>query len=181
MTEAEKLQRAKLYMDKLANGIDPITDTEIPGDSILNNVRLSRCFFYVSGVLRQVLENDGQGRAGRPKQAAFALASEQRETFMCSKEPIPVSSFVAQINAMIDAENMKKLAVTAVTNWLLGSGYLHLTESNGRKSRQPTPQGEAIGLLAEPRQGQYGEYHMVLYSERAQRLILEHLDEIAGA
>ncbi len=38
MTEAEKLQRAKLYMDKLANGIDPITDTEIPGDSILNNV-----------------------------------------------------------------------------------------------------------------------------------------------
>ena len=30
MTELETLQRAKLYMDKLAQGIDPITNLEIP-------------------------------------------------------------------------------------------------------------------------------------------------------
>ena len=45
MTELEIMQRAKMYMDKLAQGIDPITDEEVPEDSVLNNVRLAQCFF----------------------------------------------------------------------------------------------------------------------------------------
>ena len=48
MTELETIQRAKMYLDKLAQGIDPISGQEIPNDSVLNNVRLARCFFYVS-------------------------------------------------------------------------------------------------------------------------------------
>ena len=48
MTELEKMERAKMYLDKLANGIDPITDQELPDDTVLNNVRLARCFFYTS-------------------------------------------------------------------------------------------------------------------------------------
>ena len=39
MTELETMQRAKMYMDKLARGIDPITNQEISDDSVLNNVR----------------------------------------------------------------------------------------------------------------------------------------------
>ena len=60
MTELEKMQRAKMYLDKLANGIDPISDREMPDDTVLNQVRLSRCLFYVSVILRQVIENGGQ-------------------------------------------------------------------------------------------------------------------------
>ena len=51
MTELETMQRAKMYLDKLAQGIDPITNQEMAEDSVLNNVRLARCFFYASGVL----------------------------------------------------------------------------------------------------------------------------------
>ena len=50
MTELEIMQRAKTYMEKLANGIDPITDREVPEEDIIQNVRLSRCFFYVADV-----------------------------------------------------------------------------------------------------------------------------------
>ena len=57
MTELETMQRAKMYLDKLAQGINPITDEEVPEDSVLNNVRLARCFFYVSGVLDQLIAN----------------------------------------------------------------------------------------------------------------------------
>ena len=60
MTELETVQRAKMYMDKLAQGIDPISGQELPEDSALNNVRLARCFFYVSGILEQVIQNGGQ-------------------------------------------------------------------------------------------------------------------------
>ena len=64
MTELEIMQRAKMYMDKLAQGIDPISGQEIPNDSVLNNVRLVRCFFYVSRILDQVIANGGRRAAG---------------------------------------------------------------------------------------------------------------------
>ena len=47
MTDLDIMQRAKVYMEKLVQGIDPISDQEIPEDSVLNNVRLARCFFYI--------------------------------------------------------------------------------------------------------------------------------------
>ena len=48
MTEIEKIADAKTFIDKLANGINPLDDTPIPEDDIVNNIRLSCCFFYVS-------------------------------------------------------------------------------------------------------------------------------------
>ena len=46
MTELEKIEYAKSFIDKLANGINPLDDSPIPDNDIANNVRLSRCFFY---------------------------------------------------------------------------------------------------------------------------------------
>ena len=57
MTELERIAYAKSFIDKLANGINPLEDTPIPEDDIVNNVRLSRCFFYVSDLLRQVYDD----------------------------------------------------------------------------------------------------------------------------
>jgi hypothetical protein len=37
MSELETMQQAKMYLDKLAQGIDPITNREIPEDSTLNS------------------------------------------------------------------------------------------------------------------------------------------------
>lgn len=59
MTNLEVMKRAKTYMDKLANGINPLDDTTLSENDIVNNVRISRCLFYVSDVLRQVIENGG--------------------------------------------------------------------------------------------------------------------------
>jgi hypothetical protein len=59
MTELEKIEYAKSFIDKLAEGINPIDNTPIPDGDIANNLRLSRCFFYVSDILRRVIENGG--------------------------------------------------------------------------------------------------------------------------
>ena len=64
MTELEIMERARLYMEKLANGINPLTDEPVGEDDVINNVRLYRCFFYVTDVLRQVIENGGVESAG---------------------------------------------------------------------------------------------------------------------
>lgn len=38
MTELEILERAKMYMEKLANGINPLDGAIIPDEDVVNNV-----------------------------------------------------------------------------------------------------------------------------------------------
>ena len=71
MTDLETMQRAKMYIDKLAQGINPLDDSAIPEGDIINNVRLSRCLFYVSDVLRQVIDNGGVTPPNRKKKQNY--------------------------------------------------------------------------------------------------------------
>lgn len=48
MTEVEKIAYTRMYIEKLANGINPLTDQAVPDTDLINNVRISRCLFYVS-------------------------------------------------------------------------------------------------------------------------------------
>ncbi len=41
MTESEIMERAKMYIDKLANGVNPLDDTTLSEDDIVNNVRIA--------------------------------------------------------------------------------------------------------------------------------------------
>lgn len=110
MTELEKMQRAKMYIDKLANGINPIDDAAAPENDVINNVRLSRCFFYVSDILRQVIENGGTAKAikSAPK-SPFFLTDEQKNQYIPSDKPISVSEITKALNAIADLEKCKKL------------------------------------------------------------------------
>ena len=93
MTELEKMQREKMCIDKLANGIDPLTDNEMTDDRTLNNVRVSRCLFYVSEVLGKVIDNGGEvGRKSKktePKQKLlpFEITAEQGAMVEISEQP----------------------------------------------------------------------------------------------
>ena len=79
MTELEIMQRAKMYVDKLANGINPLTDQPAPEGDTVNQVRISRCLFYVSDVLRRVIENGGQvGGGSAPLSALKHADPDQR-------------------------------------------------------------------------------------------------------
>ena len=178
MTELETMQRAKLYMDKLAQGIDPITNQEIPEDSALNHVRLARCFFYVSGVLGQVIENGGV-IGGKPKLQAFTISPDQLARVRISQEPVRVTQLVDMIGAAVDNPQMKKLSTTTITNWLLEKGLLEKQIGpDGKSRRVPTQNGLMLGLSTETRQGQYGEYQAVFYSTVAQQFVLDNLPDI---
>ena len=56
MTELEKMAHARKCIEKLANGINPLTGQTVPDADIINNVKISRCLFYVSDLLRPTIE-----------------------------------------------------------------------------------------------------------------------------
>lgn len=180
MTELEMIQRAKMYMEKLAQGIDPISDQEIPEDSVLNNVRLARCFFYVSGVLDQVIANGGNVKKTPKKN--FYVTEEELRRLNPSPEPIRITQFVELVMNAINDPDRKKLKTTTITDWLIEKGFLSKqADTDGKSKRLPTAMGEQIGLAVKLREGQYGTYQAVYYSEEAQRFILDHLQEILQA
>ena len=179
MTELETLERAKMYMEKLANGINPIDGSMIPDEDVVNNVRLSRCFFYVADVLRQVIDNGGVTPQKKPKKEAFALTVEQRATFEFSTTPIPISELSKRINSLADNANMATLSYTVIRDWLMSIGMLEdALDGNGKHTKRPTSQGENIGIMLDARTGSNGTYFVVVYNVAAQHFIMDNLDAI---
>ena len=176
VTELETMQRAKGYLDKLALGIDPLTGREVPEDSVLNNVRLARCFFYVSDVLERLIANGGQTER-KPKLQPFAMNAAQLARVQISREPVGITQMVERISTAADNPQMRKLSTTVITNWLLEKGFLQKqTGMDGKSRRVPTQEGFRIGLSVQTRQGQYGEYQAVYYNEEAQQFVLDNLE-----
>ncbi len=187
MTELEKIEYARSFIDKLANGINPLDGSPVPEGDIVNNVRLSRCFFYVSDILRRVIENGGvedRRQASRPKtrRASFALPPEARARLQISQIPISVSEIANHINSLIDAEAMRRLSAATISNWLLGAGLLEVvTMPNGSRRKVPTPAGGEMGIITEEKNGQYGTYIAVLFKPQAQQFIYDNIDAIIGS
>lgn len=178
MTELEKIEYAKSFIDKLANGINPLDDTIIKEDNIVNNVRLSRCFFYVSDILRQVIENGGINKKKSGK-LRFELSTEELAKFPYSNSPIAISEIAKRLNSLINDEAMRKITHRDLTNWLLSIEMLfEHSSSDGKTSKRPTEQGSNIGISTEVRTGQRGEYTVVVYNKEAQTFIIDNLEAI---
>lgn len=143
MTELETVEQAKSYMEKLANGINPLDGSLIPDEDVVNNMKLSRCLFYVVDVLRQVIENGGISRKKKEKKCPFSLPMERRNAFAFSAEPISVSEISRRINDLIADEAMTKLPYRAIRDWLLEIELLEeALDSNGKTAKRPTPRGD---------------------------------------
>ena len=178
MTELEIMQRAKSYIDKMANGIDPVTDREAADTDVINNVRISRCLFYVSDILRQVIENGGVVTKAKKKKEPFRLTDEQLAGFRFSEEPITVSEITKRFNELSDDEHVQ-LKHTQLTAWLIGIGALQtIASAGGKTAKTPTAAGAELGIFTEQRSGQYGTYTVVLYKKEAQRFLADHLGAI---
>ena len=176
MTELETMQRAKMYLDKLAQGIDPISGQEIPNDSVLNNVRLARCFFYVSGILDQVIANGGRAISGEKN---FYITQEEISRLQPSQEALRITQFADRITDGVHDPARKRLKATTITNWLIEKGFLEKrVDEAGKSKRLPTAAGEQLGLSVREMQGKTGPFQAVYYGTNAQRFILDHLMDI---
>lgn len=179
MTELEKIERAKMYMDKLANGINPLDGSPVPEWELINNVRMSRCFFFVSEVLRQVIANGGTSVPEKRKKLPLVIPLEKRELFEYSGSPIPVSEIARRVSALAENESMQKLTYSDIAAWLTGIGMLtENTGPDGKRMKRPTAEGLKNGISVETRSGAKGPYDVVVYDAGAQRFIVDNLDAI---
>ncbi len=171
--DQNKLKVAIEWIRCLANGINPIDGSALPESDIVNNVHISRCLFFVSGVL----DTSAKKKSSPSKQydLEFMLSPEDAAKVKVSGST-GIALFVKEINRVIP-ENMKPLTVTKIPQWLISSGYLEEVESSdGHKYKVPTELGASIGITSAWRTNANGQQFLaVSYDYDAQRFILDNL------
>ena len=172
-----------MYLDKLANGIDPISDLPVPDSDCINQVKISRCLFYVSDILCKLIENGGviekTTKNKKIKKRHFDITQDELRNYSCDNSPIPVSEIAQRLNSLVDCESMTKLKYTSITTFLIQCGFLaEVNLDNGKTVKRPTEQGNSIGITLEERMGRNGTYHVTLYNVEAQRFILDNIEAI---
>lgn len=179
MTELEILERAKMYIDKMSNGINPITDEMVSDEDTLNNVRVSRCLFYVSKVLENVI-NHGIKTPSKGKKAAFSITADEIEKFQYTDYPVYISTITTQLNALNSKENSKKISSGIIIEWLISIGLLEMKEDPiGVLKKQPTDEGIQMGIIAEKRISAQGTPYIALsYNKAMQHFIIDNIQEI---
>ena len=178
LKEIDIMKRAKMYLDKLSEGINPLDGTRVNSDDIVNNERISRCFNYISTVLEDVINNGGTVvKNFYISRTPFSVSYQQLENFEYSDTPISLSEIVKRINNLIDSQSMVELKATAISEYLVEIGILKVVElSDGKKYKAPTEFGYKIGITVENRTSLSGHsYDVNLYSKNAQQFIIDNL------
>lgn len=170
----ELLSHAQEYIEKMANGINPINNEKVKNDDSLNNIRISRCLFYVNSILKDVLKKETKNH--KPTKL-FYLTKEQLNHYEYIEEA-PITKIVRQINELTTDEDREKLKVTQMMSWLISIGLLEVVTVEGKNKKIPTETGKKLGIYLKHQVTLEKEYDQLYYSKAAQMFIINSFDHL---
>ena len=175
MTEIETIARAQMYLEKLANGVNPLTDTEVNENDVVNNVRISRCLYYVTGILKQITTTGGF----EIQKTDFTLSPQQLAHFEYAQKPLTVSEITKRLNNLVNPLEASSLKSGVITDWLTSIGMLTNVTVNNKNHKRVTESGEKIGIIFEQKVSQQGQsYIAITYNLNAQHFIIDNIDSM---
>lgn len=174
----QEMQVTSEYMKALAKGLDPFSKEPLPEDTVLNDISLSRTFYYVAEVFDTLEKNGGSLTKKSENLKPFTLTEEMKELLPFADSPT-ITELVRRLNRLAVESKMRRIAYQKITIWLLDQGYLkEVQDENKKKRRMPTKEGEEIGLQVESRFGMYSNYQVILYTPAAQMFLCDNMKEI---
>jgi len=193
MEKKELIERAKMYLQLLGNGVHPVTGEAIPNDSAFIDTKVKRCFAFITEILdeyvaltekvEQLEQNKDKNTIVIPQKKVFAITQEQCDSIKLSKDPITVLSFMKNVNAVIDTSTTEKLSSTRINKWLTNRGFVTTEKVQTITSKtvyRPSEFASKIGILEEEFvDKKSGEVKtQIKLSQSAQLFIIENLKNI---
>ncbi len=130
-------------------------------------------------------ENAGETATGektsRSVKERFHLTEAELAKYPADDAPVPVSEIARRLNDLLAPDaNIEKLYFKSVLDWFVAQGLLESkTDAVGKTFFYPTEAGFAAGIVTEQRIGKNGKnFDAVLYGPAAQKLVLEHVNEL---
>ena len=193
MEKIELVERARIYLKLLSEGVHPVTGEEIPQTLEVMGGKVKECFLFASQILEEYIElaakveklesEKEKATIVVAKKQEFSVTQEQCDSIKLSKEPITVLSFMKNINSVIDSEAMEKLTSTRINKWLSNRGLFTVEKVETVVSKtvyKPSDFAVKIGIVEEEvvnkRSGEIK--HQIKLGESAQLFIIENLEEI---
>lgn len=182
-----------MYLQLLSNGVHPVTGASVPDDSAFVDIKVKRCFAFITEVLDEYIElkeKVEQLERDRDKNTivvaqkqAFSITPEQRNGIRLSKEPLSLFSFMRNINSAIDTDTTEKLSSTRVNKWLVNRGIVTTRKVQTVTNKTVyTPSDIAIKIgitedtVVDPKSGEVKT--QIKFGESAQLFIIENLEDI---
>ena len=136
MTMLEKIILSKKYIDKMADGRNPVTDQPADTDDIIMDPQVAQCLSDVSELLRIMMihENDYQEEQVLEKlreereQRRFFVSPEQYGLLNVYQLPVDMNSLLREINAIAERNCTERMLASWIIEWLLYAEMLRIEE-----------------------------------------------------
>ncbi|WP_155829112.1 hypothetical protein [Butyrivibrio sp. AD3002] len=74
--DLDKLEKALIYVERIADGKNPINNMPADNDEVMNDPNVIRCMFFIKDVLSALKDNGGViGRVSGIKKKEFPMES----------------------------------------------------------------------------------------------------------
>ncbi|MCR4960368.1 MAG: hypothetical protein K6A74_02860 [Lachnospiraceae bacterium] len=175
-----EITEARLFTEKLAAGVNPLTGEIESEDTLLNHPEVIRKMFLIKDILAAVLENSISAKTS-DKRAPEELPEEALAKFEYDK-PKSLTKLLEQIYAPVKENGIKQITAVTVNRWLMAAGLLEEISdpSTNRRDKQPTAAGEALGISMkkgfDSRNSR--DYYTLIYNKSAQMFIVNNINRI---
>jgi hypothetical protein len=147
---------------------------------ILDNI--DKCVAQANERLARRKSRAELGETGRSGKEKFHVTEEQLKNYPTDESPVPVSEIARRLNDLLPQDsNVEKIYFKAIRDWFVAQNMLEEKKTAlGKIFFEPTETGAQNGIVTESRVGKNGEnYDAVLYNGAAQKLVLQHVNELA--
>jgi hypothetical protein len=176
-SEFDRIEKAKVVLQKIAKGVDPLTGELIDENSFLNDTRIIRCFYFVSEILDSVL--NGTYSIHGNKLPNFIITPEQKSRVQFSPGKIGVNEFSKNINECIDLSKSKKLTGVELNKRLKNMGLLSEIPTENSKSRTTlNDNSPKYGFETERKSYNGVEYEKVVINDIGKKYLLDNIETI---
>ena len=177
-----KLDVAIKYVERIADGCNPVDNIPLENNNVLNNPNVIRCMYFIKEVLEEVRNNDGIIGNKKERPASIPFPVEALDEFKY-REDQSITHVLNQIYEPVAEWNVKKISVVKVTTALKEEGYL-LDEQNpetGKARKVPSEKGKELGIYMVEREYNGRVYQSVTYNQNAQEYIVEMVRRMADS
>ena len=127
MNDISKLKQAKLFLEKLANGRDPISGERVNDKDIVRDSRIISCLdIAVEALEREIQEIcDSNGNDKNCERKGFFITSEQTSMLTLNEGECKVSDIAKEINRVTAENGSKTMQAVWINDWLESIGMLY--------------------------------------------------------
>lgn len=176
MKDLETIKNTQIVIENLANGVNIFTGEMAKDDDIINDVKISRCLFYVNELLKDLM-NDSMEPKKQKRIRKSAFVYDEAIVSKVTIEQRGISLSQIAMNITVAYEGKCKVVFNDLASLLYKKGILIDHDAKTPKLKA-APAAKELGIWSELIHASSGDRLQTFYNENGQRYVLSILQEL---